>query len=44
METKDIIKGIVKEQPVKVKEALDQVLKKKIADKFKENCSKKDKE
>lgn len=40
MKTTDIVKGIIKEEPVKVKEAIEQVLKKKIADKFKDNCNK----
>jgi hypothetical protein len=40
MDTKDIIKGVINEEPVKVKEAITDVLKKKISDKFKETCNK----
>lgn len=40
MKTTDIIKSVIKEEPIKVKEAIDEVLKKKIADKFKDNCNK----
>ncbi len=42
MKTEELIKYVIKEEPVKVKETLGTILKQKIADEFKKNVNKKD--
>lgn len=41
MKTNEIVKSVIKEQPIKVKEEVNKVLTQKIADKFKEGVGKK---
>ncbi|MDX9694599.1 MAG: hypothetical protein RBT49_02310 [Bacteroidales bacterium] len=42
MKTEELIKYVIKEEPMKVKETLGVILKQKIADEFKKNVNKKD--